>query len=381
MIGRPDLSVTRVAGPVSGVGATGQPLTVSADIKNEGPALANAGPFRVAFFLSATDAAPGAGTCSAARTSPRWRPARGSRCRPSSPCPRSLAADDYFLSVIADADQVIVESDEANNGLAVAPDAKITIRRPNLAVLSATLTPAPAGGGPTSVVPGQAFVVTARVQNTAEAPAAGRAVPGRRIPVAVRRRQQCHAAGLRHGRDAGALRHGVGSDLDQDRAALAGARLLLSLGDRRRRQPRGRARRERQRFRLTATALVQVKRADLTVTALSGPATGLAGKTVAVSSTVVNQGTAPATAVRVSFFVSPLEPRWAPAGSIGTRDIATLGATGSPTASSTASTTADAARQLWRPAAISSRRWWISAARWPRASRATTASPPLARSW
>ena len=178
VIGRPDLSVTRVAGPVSGVGATGQPLTVSADIKNEGPALANAGPFRVAFFLSATDAAPGAGTLLGSVNVPALAAGARITLSPKFTVPASLAADDYFLSVIADADQVIVESDEANNGLAVAPDAKITIRRPNLAVLSAALTQAPAGGGPTSLVPGQAFVVTVRVQNTAEAPAAGRGRSG-----------------------------------------------------------------------------------------------------------------------------------------------------------------------------------------------------------
>jgi len=38
------------------------------------------------------------------------------------------------------------------------------------------------------------------------------------------------------------------------------------------------------------------------------------GKTIAVSNTIVNQGTAPATAVRVSFFVSCSMPHRAPAG-------------------------------------------------------------------
>ena len=114
-----------------------------------------------------------------------------------------------------------------------------------------------------------------------------------------------------------------------------------------------------------AAASDQASRQTFTVTALSGPATGLAGKTIAVSSTVVNQGEAAATAVRVSFFVSLLDATPGAGRLIGTRDIATLGATGSPTASSAATTT------LTLPANLGTGSYFLSAAatsavRWPR---------------
>ena len=52
MIRQPDLLVTEVNGPASRSGAAGQPLVVSAKVKNQALAPANAGPFRVGFYLS-----------------------------------------------------------------------------------------------------------------------------------------------------------------------------------------------------------------------------------------------------------------------------------------------------------------------------------------
>jgi uncharacterized repeat protein (TIGR01451 family) len=77
---------------------------------------------------------------------------------------------------------------------------------------------------------------------------------------------------------------------------------------------------------LTATLQVEIRRADLRVTALTAPATASIGKTIAVTNTVKNEGTATATAVRVSFFVSPVSSTAGQGRLIGTRDIASLAA-------------------------------------------------------
>jgi subtilase family serine protease len=84
---------------------------------------------------------------------------------------------------------------------------------------------------------------------------------------------------------------------------------------------------------------VQIRRADLVVTALAGPPTGIRGRAISVTNTVANLGDAAATAVRVSFFVSLVDATPGAGRLIGTRDVATLAASGSPTAISTASTT------------------------------------------
>ncbi len=92
---------------------------------------------------------------------------------------------------------------------------------------------------------------------------------------------------MRDGRRAGRLHDDVGVDLDQDdSASLApGPYYLVEIaGD-----DDGRVAEtdETDNAFVSATPQVQVKRADLVVAALSGPATGLVGKTIAVSNTIV----------------------------------------------------------------------------------------------
>jgi subtilase family serine protease len=336
-IGRPDLSVTRVAGPAGGVGAAGQPMTVSADIKNEGPALANAGPFRVGFYLS-DQATPGTGTLLGAVNVPGLAAGTRITLSPKLTVPPNLSDGDYFLIAIADIDNAIGESDKANNARSVTPDATIVIRQPNLAVLSATLTPAPVGGGPATVVPGQAFTVTASVRNTAEAPAiAGSFRVGAYLSTSPTGANPTLLGFATVASLAASTTTSVPISIKTLPPSLPpGSYYLVAIAD-----DDGRIAEsdEVDNTFVSATPQVEIKRADLVLTALSGPAGGLVGKSIAVSNTIVNQGTAPATAVRVSFFVSLLDATPGAGRLIGMRDIATLGATGSATAESTATTT------------------------------------------
>jgi len=247
-----------------------------------------------------------------------------------------VAAGGYFLIAVADLDNAIVESDKANNALA--SDATVEIRQSNLAVLSATPTPTPAGGGPASVVPGQAFVVTASVRNTGEAPAiAGAFRVGAYLSSSPAGANPTLLGFATVASLAPSTTTSVPISIKTVPASLPpGLYYLVVVAD-----DDGRVAEldELDNTFVSDTPRVQVKRADLVVAALSGPATGLVGKTIAVGNTIVNQGAAPATAARVSIFVSLLDATPGSGRLIGTRDIATLGATGSPTASSTATTT------------------------------------------
>jgi len=118
------------------VGAIGQPLAVSADIKNEGPALANAGPFRVGFYLS-DDVMPGTGTLLGAVNVPGLAAGGRITVSPKLTVPSSVAAGGYFLIAVADVDNVLSSPTRPTTRSRVTPDAKVEIRQPNLAVLSA----------------------------------------------------------------------------------------------------------------------------------------------------------------------------------------------------------------------------------------------------
>ncbi|HEU5193786.1 MAG TPA: CARDB domain-containing protein, partial [Methylomirabilota bacterium] len=72
---------------------------------------------------------------------------------------------------------------------------------------------------------------------------------------------------------------------------------------------------------LTVETQVDIRRADLTVTALTGT---LVGRTLSVSSTVVNGGNAASGPFRVNFFISPLDPTPGAGRLIGFRDVSSL---------------------------------------------------------
>jgi subtilase family serine protease len=310
-IGRPDLQISRIAGPASGVGAAGQPLPVSLDVRNDAPVPANAGSFKVGVYLSSANSSA-SGTLIGMLNVATLAAGGRTTLSASLPVPANVSAGSYFLVAAADIEERVTESNETNNELGTA--AALEIRRPALRPLTVT--------APTTWSPGQPFVVTTTVRNEGTAPAAagqfrvgaylsGSPVPGSGtlvgfatvaklaagvttpnlvIPVAV-------PVGLAPGN------YSVSVVADHD-----GRVFEVDEAD------NG----------LTAAAQVQIRRADLAVTVLTAPPTGARGKLIMVANTVANVGNAAATAVRVSFFVSPLDATPGAGRLVGTRDIATL---------------------------------------------------------
>jgi subtilase family serine protease len=319
-IGRPDLQVSRVAAGVS-AGAAGRPLPVTVEVRNDAPVPANTGPFRVGVFLSPGNTAA-AGTLIG--TLNVTGVAAGARATASGALtvPASVVAGSYFLVAVADVDNGVPETNETNNE----GSTEISIVQPDLTVLNAT--------GPTTWAPGQPFRVSASVRNLGQASAAAGPF---RVGVFL---SPAATGGTLVGSTAvttlgAATTSTVTIPVTVPPAIAPGTYNILVVAD----HENAVLELNETNNAFTTVAPVVIRRADLAVTVLTGPPTGVRGRTIAVANAVVNQGSAPATAVRVSFFVSLLDPTPGAGRQVATRDIATLAASGSPAATSAVTTT------------------------------------------
>jgi subtilase family serine protease len=113
----PDLIVTSVSGPVSGV--TGSTITVSHTIKNQGTG--TSGSFSVAVFLSADSTITTSDTSLGGRAISSLAAGAESPAGLQVTIPTSLAPGTYYIGVIVDygsGNGSVAESDETNNALA-----------------------------------------------------------------------------------------------------------------------------------------------------------------------------------------------------------------------------------------------------------------------
>jgi subtilase family serine protease len=319
MIGRPDLQISRIAGPASGVGAAGQPLAVSLDVRNDAGVPANAGPFKVAVVLSSSSSSA-TGTLLGTLNVTGLAAGARTTLTATLPVPANVSANAYFVVAVADVEDRVLEVNEVNNLLGTATP--VTIRAPDLTVLGAT--------GPTTWSPGQPFTVSASVRNLGLAPAAAGAF---RVGVFL---SPIATGGTLVGSTAVTMlpplaTSSVTIPVMVPAGVAPGAYNIIVVADHEGRVTEP----DEANNTFVVAAQVQIRRADLAVTALAGPSTGVRGRTISVANTVTNLGNAAATAVRVSFFVSPVDPRPGAGRQVGTRDILTLAATGAPASVST----------------------------------------------
>jgi len=135
---RPDLIVPLVTAPT--VWSTGQPFTVTARVRNQGLPPAAAGAFRVGAYLS-TEPEPGTGILVGSVAVASLNPQTNASVTIPVAIPAFIAPGSYSVSVVADYEQRVAESNEGNNGLtAFSP---VEIRRADLLVTAIT---APATG-------------------------------------------------------------------------------------------------------------------------------------------------------------------------------------------------------------------------------------------
>jgi alpha-tubulin suppressor-like RCC1 family protein len=117
IVSLPDLVVTSVSGPISGV--TGSTITVSHTVKNQGTS--TAGSFSVAVFLSADSTITTSDTSLGGRAISSLAAGAESPAGLQVTIPTSLAPGTYYIGVIVDygsGNGSVAESDETNNALA-----------------------------------------------------------------------------------------------------------------------------------------------------------------------------------------------------------------------------------------------------------------------
>jgi large repetitive protein len=156
---RPDVVMSALTAPA--VGATGQTITVANTVRNQGPAPATA--FRITFYMSATDATPGAGSAVGSRDVASLAAGASSAASTTVTIPAGFPLGTYYVSAIADSGGALVELDATNNGLTAATTTAVALSRPDV-IVSALTTPATAGIGRTLTVAN-----TVRNQGTAPA--------------------------------------------------------------------------------------------------------------------------------------------------------------------------------------------------------------------
>ena len=104
--------MTALTAPAAGT--AGRTITVANTVRNQGPAAAGA--FQVTFYMSATDATPGAGTPVGSRTVSSLAAGAASAASTTITIPAGFVPGAYYLSAIADSGAAAVEVSETNNG-------------------------------------------------------------------------------------------------------------------------------------------------------------------------------------------------------------------------------------------------------------------------
>ena len=287
-----DVSIASVTAPATAT--TGQNVTLTANVRNVGAGAAGA--FRVGLYLSPnptiTTADTRIGTCSYTSMA-----ARGSAtCSVTAALPAAVRAGEYFVGALADDTDQIVEINEINNS-AVAAN-RLTVRAGSAVDLIVT-----DGSAPTSASPGQSVSVSVEVTNQGTA-AAGAFRVGFYISTrptlttADTRLGTCTFASLAAGAKGTCSaivtipanlplgQYTAGAIVD-DLNQVAETNETNNIG-------------------LTADRLTIGRETmpDLIITDGTAPATGTTGQPVRLTVQVTNQGTAPAGAFRLGYYLS-----------------------------------------------------------------------------
>ena len=288
---RPDLTVTALTFPATG--ATGKPLAISSTVRNGGPAAAGA--FTVRFYLSSDEILDDGDVLLGSRMVTSLAAGASSMAVTSVTIPANTSAPaSYRIIAVADALDQVVETDETNNTLVSPGSVAISLYRPDLSVSTLTfpatgatgrtlaITNAVRNGGP---APAGAFTVrlylsadnqldagdTLLASRTVASLAAGAvssAVTTVTIPIATPAPADYHVIAV--------------IDPLQNVETDASNNALVSTG----------------------TVAISLYRSDLTMTAVSMPATGAVGRPLAITNTVKNTGPAPAGAFTVRLYLS-----------------------------------------------------------------------------
>jgi subtilase family serine protease len=149
-----DLAVTAFTAPATGT--VGGPITVTVTVRNQGAAAATG--YRVGFYFSTDPTITTQDVASTTTCTDTDLPAGGTfNCSGPIAVPPSLAPGAYWVGAIADDQQQVAESDEANNARAAAAATQIGPPMPDFVVEALT--------APTTGQTGDSIEVTVRARN------------------------------------------------------------------------------------------------------------------------------------------------------------------------------------------------------------------------
>lgn len=310
----PDLTPTALTVPAAG--QTGRPLLITSTVTNLGPAPAGASTVR--FYLSSDATFDAGDVLLGARAVGPLAVGALSTAVTSVTIPANTSAPaSYRVIAVADALGQVAETDETNNTLASTGAVAVGLYRPDLTITALTM--------PATGATGRPLMLTSTVRNVGPAPAG---------PFTVRFYLSSDAtldggdvllgARMLGGLGAGATSTAVTSlTIPADTSAPSPYRIIAvadALGQ------QVEADEGNNTFVSPATVAISLYRPDLTITALTTPASGATGRPLAITHSVKNTGPAPAGLFTIRFYLSGDDTLDAGDVLLGTRILGGLGA-------------------------------------------------------
>jgi subtilase family serine protease len=298
----PDLVVTAIAAPSTA--GVGQSIAVTDTTKNQGGG--TAGPSRTQLFLSADTALGSSDVLLGSRDVPSLAAAGSSLGSTSVMIPQGTVAGNWYIIAKADGEGVVTETTETNNTYS-----KYIKIGPDLA-LTALAAPSMAGGG-------QSIAITDTTKNQG----GGTADPSRTQFFLSTDASIGVSDMLLGSRDVPSLAAGAGSSATTTvtipQGTSAGSWYIIAKAD-----GEGVVA-ETSESNNTYSKYIKIG-PDLDITAMSAPASGSAGQTIAITDTIKNQGGGTADPSRTQFYLSTDSTLDASDILLGSRDVMSLAA-------------------------------------------------------
>ncbi len=316
-----DLTVSALA--LTGAGGAGTTVTAADTTTNAGAVTAVMSTTR--FYLSSDGTVHPTDPVLGARAVPSLNPGAASSGSTSLVIPADTVTGSYFIVAVADADLAVSEANETNNtrnrSLKVGPNLAVSyLNAPAAATVGANITVSDTtkniGGGPAEVSTTRYFLTTD-----------GTVRPG--DPVLLSRSVPALAAGTQSLRS---------TSVTVPAGVAAGSYVIVTVADADNVIVESA---ETDNTRSKAITLTAAPTPDLVVTALGVPSLVTAGPSIAVTSTVANQGSATAPASVMSFYLSSDTTIHPADALLGNRSVPSLGVGASSAGSATLTLPAD----------------------------------------
>jgi subtilase family serine protease len=304
---RPDLAITTLTMPAAG--ATGRPLAITNAVRNSGPA--PAGAFSIKFYLS-TDGNTG-DVYLGARTVGSLGAGMTSTAVTTLTVPPATNPGPYHVLAIADALNQVVETNEDNNTAATTETVTISLYRPDLTMTAVSM--------PATGATGRPLAITNSVRNGGQAPAGAFTI---KFYLSTDGTSTDVYLGARA---VGSLAAGVTNTavttLTVPPATEAGPYYVIAVADALNQQVE--LEETNNTLASTGTVNITLYRPDLTLTAVSVPVLGAAGRPLVITTTLRNAGPAPVSALAIRFYLSSNDVLDGGDVLLGTRTMGSLG--------------------------------------------------------